>query len=62
LVFQEYFKKVNRSNSSPPKSKQDLDGVSLLPDDEPATGYGATYPFALLGMVIFTIILHNLPM
>lgn len=30
--------------------------------DEPAAGYGATYPFALLGMVIFTIILHKLPM
>lgn len=30
--------------------------------DEPAAGYGATYPFALLGMVIFTIVLHNLPM
>ncbi|WP_350445872.1 hypothetical protein [Anaeromonas frigoriresistens] len=30
--------------------------------DEPAAGYGATYPFALLGMVLFTIILHKLPM
>lgn len=30
--------------------------------DEPAAGYGATYPFALLGMVIFTIMLHKLPM
>ncbi|QZY54718.1 hypothetical protein [Crassaminicella profunda] len=30
--------------------------------DDPAAGYGATYPFALLGMVIFTIILHNMPM
>lgn len=30
--------------------------------DDPAAGYGATYPFALLGMVIFTIILHKLPM
>lgn len=30
--------------------------------DEPAAGYGATYPFALLGMVIFTIILHKMPM
>ena len=30
--------------------------------DDPAAGYGATYPFALLGMVIFTIMLHKLPM
>ncbi len=29
--------------------------------DDPAAGYGATYPFALIGMVLFTIILHNLP-
>lgn len=29
--------------------------------DDPAAGYGATYPFALFGMVIFTIILHKLP-
>lgn len=28
----------------------------------PAPGYGATYPFALLGMVIFSIILNKLPM
>ena len=30
--------------------------------DDPGSGYGATYPFALLGMVIFTIILHKLPL
>lgn len=30
--------------------------------DEPGAGYGATYPFALFGMVIFTIILHKLPL
>lgn len=36
--------------------------VEALGSDEPAAGYGATYPFALLGMVIFTIILHKLPM
>jgi len=29
--------------------------------DDPGAGYGATYPFALFGMVIFTIILHKLP-
>ncbi|KAI0988579.1 hypothetical protein GJ496_003245 [Pomphorhynchus laevis] len=29
--------------------------------DDPAAGYGATYPFALFGMVLFTIILHKLP-
>ncbi len=28
--------------------------------DEAASGYGATYPFALMGMVIFTIILSKL--
>ncbi len=36
--------------------------VEALGSDEPAAGYGATYPFALLGMVIFTIVLHKLPM
>ncbi|QZY57548.1 hypothetical protein K7H06_15530 [Crassaminicella profunda] len=36
--------------------------VDAIGSDDPAAGYGATYPFALLGMVIFTIILHNLPM
>ena len=30
--------------------------------DDPGAGYGATYPFALLGMVIFTIILQKLPL
>ena len=36
--------------------------VEAVGSDDPAAGYGATYPFALLGMVIFTIILHSLPM
>lgn len=36
--------------------------VEAIGSDDPAAGYGATYPFALLGMVLFTIILHNLPM
>ena len=36
--------------------------VDALGSDDPATGYGATYPFALLGMVVFTIMLHNMPM
>ncbi|RKD20934.1 putative transport protein [Caminicella sporogenes DSM 14501] len=36
--------------------------VDAIGSDDPAAGYGATYPFALLGMVIFTIILHKLPM
>lgn len=36
--------------------------VDAIGSDDPAAGYGATYPFALLGMVIFTIILHTLPM
>ncbi|WP_026895606.1 membrane protein [Clostridiisalibacter paucivorans] len=36
--------------------------IEAVGSDEPAAGYGATYPFALLGMVIFTIVLHNLPM
>jgi len=35
--------------------------VEAVGSDEPAAGYGAIYPFALLGMVIFSIILHNLP-
>ncbi len=36
--------------------------IDAANSDDPAAGYGATYPFALLGMVIFTIILHKLPM
>ena len=36
--------------------------VDAVGSDDPAAGYGATYPFALLAMVIFTIILHKLPM
>lgn len=35
--------------------------VDALESDEPAAGYGATYPFALLCMIIFTIILNQLP-
>ncbi len=35
--------------------------IETVGSDEPAAGYGAIYPFALLGMVIFSIILHNLP-
>jgi len=34
--------------------------IEAVGSDEPAAGYGAIYPFALLGMVIFSIILHNL--
>ena len=30
--------------------------------DDPGAGYGATYPFALFGMVVFTIILNKLPL
>lgn len=30
--------------------------------DDPGAGYGATYPFALFGMVIFSIILNKLPL
>ncbi len=36
--------------------------IEAVGSEEPAAGYGATYPFALLSMVIFTIILHRLPM
>lgn len=36
--------------------------VDSIGSDDPASGYGATYPFALLGMVVFTIILFKLPM
>ncbi len=36
--------------------------VDAIGSDDPAAGYGATYPFALMGMVLFTIILHGLPM
>jgi putative transport protein len=35
--------------------------IEAVGSDGPAAGYGAIYPFALLGMVIFSIILHNLP-
>jgi putative transport protein len=36
--------------------------VDAVDSDGPATGYGAVYPFALMGMVVFTIVLHILPM
>lgn len=36
--------------------------IDAVGSDDPAAGYGATYPFALLGMVIFTIVLHKMPM
>lgn len=36
--------------------------VDALESDDPAAGYGATYPFALFGMIVFTIILHKLPL
>ncbi|QUH21603.1 hypothetical protein HYG84_09095 [Alkaliphilus sp. B6464] len=35
--------------------------IDAVGSDDPAKGYGAIYPFALLGIVIFTIILHNMP-
>lgn len=35
--------------------------VEAAGSDEPAAGYGATYPFALFGMVFFTILLHTIP-
>ncbi|HBF8938943.1 TPA: hypothetical protein KO175_002879, partial [Clostridioides difficile] len=36
--------------------------VDALDSDDPAAGYGATYPFALLTKVILVIVLHKLPM
>jgi putative transport protein len=35
--------------------------IEALDSNDPAAGYGATYPFALMGVVIFTIIMHLLP-
>ncbi len=35
--------------------------IETLESDDPAAGYGATYPFALLGMIIFTILINKLP-
>lgn len=34
--------------------------IDATKSDEAASGYGATYPFALIGMVIFTILLHKI--
>jgi len=36
--------------------------IDAVGSDDPASGYGAVYPFALLGMVMFTILLYRLPM
>jgi len=33
--------------------------LDVLDSDDAATGYGATFPFAMIGMVLFTIILHQ---
>ena len=35
--------------------------ISSLKSDDPAAGYGASYPFALVGMILFTILLHQVP-
>ncbi|GAG79176.1 unnamed protein product, partial [marine sediment metagenome] len=35
--------------------------IEAIGSDDPAAGYGAIYPFALIGMVIFSIIIHKLP-
>lgn len=35
--------------------------IDALGSDDPASGYGAVYPFALFGMVVFTILLFRLP-
>lgn len=35
--------------------------IDSMESDEPAAGYGAIYPFALLWKVLFTITLHHLP-
>lgn len=32
--------------------------LDVLDSDDAATGYGATFPFAVIGMVLFTIVLH----
>lgn len=34
--------------------------LEVLDSDDAATGYGATFPFAVIGMVLFTILLHML--
>lgn len=36
--------------------------IDAAKSDDPAAGYGATYPFALIGMVVFTLALHRLPL
>lgn len=36
--------------------------TDAIGSDDPGAGYGATYPFALFGMIIFTIIMFKLPM
>ena len=36
--------------------------TDALGSDDPGAGYGATYPFALFGKVIFTIIMQKLPL
>jgi len=36
--------------------------LEITSSEDTVSGYGATYPFALIGMVFFTIMLHNLPM
>lgn len=35
--------------------------VDSIGSDDPATGYAAAYPFALICMVLFTIIMYNIP-
>ena len=35
--------------------------VDFIGSDEPAAGYAASYPSAIAGMVIFTVIMYNIP-
>lgn len=36
--------------------------IDATRSDKPATGYGAAYPFAIICMVLFSALLHHLPM
>ena len=36
--------------------------TDAIGSDDPGAGYGATYPFALFGMIVFTIIMFKLPL
>ena len=59
MMIESNIRKLSRMMTSTPGLGAATDACG---SDDPASGYGATYPFALFGMVVFTIVLMKLPL